>query len=276
MNKGKVAIFKLKNLSLLDRLNLFLNELDIGNFSIELKDYYIYDITFSNYQNFCISYNISEDRLEFLTFMGREYASIITEIYPNKFLNWIKIYFEKDNEKKSINPKSLFLFPNYHGFIFESEKDGYLYLGGRRQTAGAAAGCEIFNSKLQDLTVSAAVKEVEIYELIILSEGVENIKSSNGFFINKCFYAIGKERLVPPYEFESTVEISESYSKTNDVFYQLVTGIDQKSPYFIKIKDNYFCVIDYGLFLVIIDPNIEIIEEIEDGRIKTEHYKTLQ
>lgn len=275
MNKGKVAIFKLKNLSLLDRLNLFLSELDIGNFSIELKDSREYYITFSNYQNFCISYNISEDMLAFLTLTGTVYTPIINDIHPNKFLNWIKIYFEKDNEKKSINPKSLFLFPNYHGFIFKSEKDGYLYLGGRRQMTGAMAGCEIFNSKLQDLTVSAAVKEVEIYELIILPEGVENIKSSNGFFINKCFYAIGKERIVP-YSFSSTVEISESYSKTNDVFYQLVTGIDQKFPYFIKIKDDYFCVIDYGLFLVIIDPNIEIIEEIEDGRIKTEYYKTLQ
>lgn len=271
MNKGKVTVFKLKNLALLDRLNLFLSELDIGNFSI--KDLTgEYHITFSDYQNFYITYNIDKDIL-----IIRNTIFNFSEIYPNKFLNWIKIYFEKDNEKKSINPKSLFLFPyqktsgftGIRGFVFESEKDGYLYFGGHR----GYRDTEVFNIKLQDLAGPATTKEAEIYELTILPKGVQNINSNNGFFINKCFYAIGK---ITKGLQSTSVILSEGYSKTDDIFYQLVTGIDHIPPYFIKIKDNYFCVIDYGLFLVIIDSKINIIEEIEDGRIKTEHYKTLQ
>ena len=273
MNKGKVKVFKLEKMSILDRLKIFLNELNIGEFSIENKND-VYYITFLDITNFGMRYYLTEDSLIVRINLGNTYRECF-KITPNKFLNWAEIYFEEKNE---MNIQSFFLFSYYRSFLVKSEREGYTYLGGEFQFLDN--DLIFFNIKLQDLK-QFSPKKINGYQIIPIRTRGNLDASTSGFFIKKYFYAFGEYTYTT--SLGSQLSLTEPYySKTDDIFYQLITspnGINDRDLNFIKIKDDYFCYFQipyYNSFLIAVEPNIEIIEEIEDGRIKTEHYKTLQ
>lgn len=275
MIRGKVKVFRLKKMSILDRLKIFLNELNIGEFSIENKND-IYDITFLNINSasFSMRYYLEKDSLIIRIDVDNNYQECF-KITPNKFLNWAEVYFERKNE---MNIQSFFLFSYYQSFLVKSEREGDTYLGGKFQYV--YNNFIFFNIRLQDLK-QFFPKKINGYQIIPIPRKANLNVSTSGFLIKKYFYAFGEYTHTVASGFQ--ISLTEPYrSKTDDVFYQLIAnpkGINDKDLNFIKIKDSYFCyfqVPDYNAFLIAIEPNIEIIEEIEDGRIKTEHYKTLQ